>query len=135
MLDAEVRIGELMRDVPKASGGDRRSENFKTANGGRFETKQSIVEKAGFTPKQVQRFETLFIGHSEENRPKPQPERGRKREHKRDFSEREQRDDQATQCAILPATATRRRACITMALHDGRHRSTTEKRSGKRQKS
>ena len=29
VLDAEVRIGELMAKVPKASGGDRRSENFK----------------------------------------------------------------------------------------------------------
>lgn len=59
VLDAEVRIGELMRDVPKASGGDRRSENFKNDTAVHFETKQSIVEKAGFTPKQVQRFETL----------------------------------------------------------------------------
>lgn len=55
----EVRIGELMRDVPKASGGDRRSENFKNDTAVHFETKQAVIEQAGFTPKQVQRFETL----------------------------------------------------------------------------
>lgn len=68
VLDAEVRIGELMRDVPKASGGDRRSENFKTANGGRFETKTEAVAKMmgmdAATDKNkvehmIKRFETL----------------------------------------------------------------------------
>ena len=59
MLDAEVRIGELMAKVPKASGGDRRSDSFKNDSGVHFETKTEIIEKAGFTPKQVQRFETL----------------------------------------------------------------------------
>ena len=29
VLDAEVRIGELLRDTQKASGGDRKSDNFK----------------------------------------------------------------------------------------------------------
>lgn len=60
VLDAEVRIGELMAKVPKGSGGDRRSENFKSDNGVVFEkTKSEVIESAGFTPKQVQRFETL----------------------------------------------------------------------------
>lgn len=59
VLDAEVRIGELMREVPKASGGDRRSEDFKKDTAVHFETKADVIEKAGFTPKQVQRFETL----------------------------------------------------------------------------
>lgn len=59
VLDAEVRIGELMAKVPKASGGDRRSDSFKNDSGVHFETKTEVIEKAGFTPKQVQRFETL----------------------------------------------------------------------------
>jgi len=59
VLDAEVRIGELMAKVPKGSGGDRRSEVFKTDTGVHFETKAEVIERAGFTPKQVQRFETL----------------------------------------------------------------------------
>lgn len=59
VLDAEVRIGELMAKVPKASGGDRRSENFKRDTAVHFETKAEVIEKSGFTPKQVQRFEAL----------------------------------------------------------------------------
>lgn len=60
VLDAEVRIGELMAMTPKASGGDRRSENFKKDTGVSFEkTKADIIRNAGFTPKQVQRFQTL----------------------------------------------------------------------------
>lgn len=60
VLDAEVRIGELMAKVPKASGGDRRSENFKKDTDVVFEKpKADIIRDAGFTPKQVQRFQTL----------------------------------------------------------------------------
>lgn len=59
VLDAEVRIGELMARVPKASGGDRRSENFKTDSGVVFETKANVIEKAGFTPKQAERFQRM----------------------------------------------------------------------------
>jgi len=60
VLDAEVRIGELMSRVPKASGGDRRSENFKKDTAVSFEKpKTDIIRDAGFTPKQVQRFQTL----------------------------------------------------------------------------
>ena len=29
LLDAEVRIGELFKQIPKASGGDRKSRDFK----------------------------------------------------------------------------------------------------------
>lgn len=60
VLDAEMRLGELMAKVPKASGGDRRSENFKNDSGVVFEkSKTDIIKDAGFTPKQVQRFQTL----------------------------------------------------------------------------
>jgi DNA N-6-adenine-methyltransferase (Dam). len=60
VLDAEVRIGELMREVPKASGGDRRSENFKNNTDVTFEKqKKQVISDMGFTPMQVSRFETL----------------------------------------------------------------------------
>lgn len=61
LLDAEVRLGELFKQIPKASGGDRRSEDFKNDTGVDFETrsKHQTVESLGFTPKQAERFETL----------------------------------------------------------------------------
>jgi hypothetical protein len=54
ILDAEVRIGELMREVPKAQGRRTDIKPTDTAVG-----KYEVIEKAGFTPKQVERFETL----------------------------------------------------------------------------
>lgn len=62
VLDAEVRIGELMAKVPKASGGDHGNQytGGKNDSGVHFaSTKAEVIEQAGFTPKQVQRFETL----------------------------------------------------------------------------
>lgn len=54
VLDAEVRIGELMKDVPKAQGKRTDLQPTDTAVG-KYET----IKEAGFTPKQVERFETL----------------------------------------------------------------------------
>lgn len=60
VLDAETRIGELMQQVPKASGGDRRSELFKSDSGVDFEKgKADVIREAGFTQKQVERFQIL----------------------------------------------------------------------------
>lgn len=54
VLDAEVKIGELMAKVPKAIN------QYKSAvDSGVHSTKADVIEKAGFTVKQVQRFETL----------------------------------------------------------------------------
>lgn len=57
VLDAEVRIGELMAKVPKATGGQpyQARSTMDTA----VQSKKDIIEQAGFTVKQVQRFETL----------------------------------------------------------------------------
>lgn len=62
VLDAEVRIGELMAKVPKASGGDHGNQY----TGGKNDTavdfakpKADIIRDAGFTQKQVERFQTL----------------------------------------------------------------------------
>ena len=57
VLDAEVRIGELMREVPKASGGAPYHKS--TMDTAVQSTKAEVIEKTGFTVKQVQRFETL----------------------------------------------------------------------------
>ena len=46
VLDAEVKIGQLMKNLPKASGGDRRSENFKNDSGVDFEKSKTEVIKA-----------------------------------------------------------------------------------------
>ena len=60
VLDAEVKIGQLMKNLPKASGGDRRSENFKNDSGVDFEkSKTEVIKDAGFTLKQAERFQQL----------------------------------------------------------------------------
>ena len=62
ILDAGARIGELTREIPKASGGDRRSDNFKSASGDTFEkpkTKEQIGAELGFSRQNMSRFEKL----------------------------------------------------------------------------
>lgn len=61
VLDAEVRIGQLMAKVPKATGGQpyQKSRTLDTDVQSRQPTKAEVIEKVGFTPKQVQRFEIL----------------------------------------------------------------------------
>lgn len=62
LLDAEVRIGDLLKQIPKASGGDRKSEEIKnrtTANFEKQETKQEVISRLGFNKDQANRFETL----------------------------------------------------------------------------
>ena len=54
VLDAEVRIGELMATVPKA-----KNQYQSAVDNGVHSTKAEVIEKSGFTVKQVQRFETL----------------------------------------------------------------------------
>ena len=54
VLDAEVRIGELMAKVPKAS--KYNAVKQKDSGVQSFQTKTQVIEQAGFTPKQVQRF-------------------------------------------------------------------------------
>ena len=60
VLDAEVRIGELMRSVPKASH-DRGNQytGGKDPAVGSSHNKRKVIEDAGFSKTQVQRFETL----------------------------------------------------------------------------
>lgn len=57
VLDAEVRIGELMAKVPTQSKYNALKRQDTDVQS--FQTKTEVIEQAGFTPKQVQRFETL----------------------------------------------------------------------------
>lgn len=61
VLDAEVRIGELMANVPKAKGGQPYHEKSTTDSSvvSRQPTKTEVIREAGFTPKQVERFQTM----------------------------------------------------------------------------
>lgn len=54
VLDAEVRIGELMEKVPKRQGKRTDIKPTDTVVG-----KYEAIKKAGFTPKQVERFQTI----------------------------------------------------------------------------
>lgn len=56
VLDAEVRIGELMREVPKASGNQY---TVLLPTDGQKQKKNDVIADMGFTHSQVQRFETL----------------------------------------------------------------------------
>ena len=56
VLDAEVRIGELMSKVPKKQG----FASFIRCNDApNVETKKEVIERAGFSTDQVKRFETM----------------------------------------------------------------------------
>ena len=72
VLDAEVRIGELMREVPKAVNNNPTGRNQYGRGqsdsgvdlGKKLETnepkaKATVIREAGFTPKQVERFQQL----------------------------------------------------------------------------
>ena len=45
VLLAEARLGEIFNRMPKQAGGDRRSENFKLPDAGKFENEEAEMEK------------------------------------------------------------------------------------------
>lgn len=61
VLDAEVKIGELMAKVQKAKGGQpfHEKRTSDTAVESRPQTKSEVIKEAGLTQKQVERFQTL----------------------------------------------------------------------------
>ena len=59
LLLAKVRIGELLKDIPKASGGDRKSEKNKSNSTVTFETKEEKAEELGFSKIDTSRFQQL----------------------------------------------------------------------------
>lgn len=63
---AEVRIGELMAQIPKATKGNGSNQYAKNDTAVDFSTaeekpvtKSEIIKQAGFTQKQAERFQTL----------------------------------------------------------------------------
>ena len=60
VLDAETQIGKLTAKIPKGSGGDRKSNEFKNRNGAEFEkTKSETLKEAGIKQDTAERFERL----------------------------------------------------------------------------
>lgn len=59
VLDAEVRIGELMAKVPTQSKYNATKRQDTDVQSFERKTKTEIIKDAGFTPKQVQRFQAL----------------------------------------------------------------------------
>ena len=59
LLDAEVRIGDLLKQIPKAKG--RRTDLKKPSDTKveKLETKRETIERLGFNQKQAERFETM----------------------------------------------------------------------------
>lgn len=57
---SEVRIGAMLKEIPKASGGDRRSEDFKNSPQDKFEKpKAATIQDLGFSPKQTHQFQQM----------------------------------------------------------------------------
>lgn len=60
LLDAEVKLGELTKVIPKQVGGDRKSKDYQAdSNVALIRTKKQVITNLGFNEKQVERFETL----------------------------------------------------------------------------
>ena len=60
LLDAEVRIGELTKAIPKGTNGGANQYGAKpTPLSNEQKTKSEVITDLGFTPKQVERFEIL----------------------------------------------------------------------------
>ena len=58
VLDAEVRIGQLMKELPKATPNNNPfHENDSGVD--LVKTKSAVIKEAGFTPKQAERFQQL----------------------------------------------------------------------------
>lgn len=63
---SEVKIGAMLKEIPKTSGGDRKSENFKIVSQDKIEKpKADTIRDLGFTPKQTAQFQQM-AEHEEE---------------------------------------------------------------------
>lgn len=57
---SEMRMGEMLREIPKASGGDRRSESFKKSTGAPFEkTKAETIADIGISRDTAKRYQQM----------------------------------------------------------------------------
>ena len=56
----EVKIGELMRNVPKATNGNQYTGKMVSDSGvDNQKPKSTVIHETGFTPKQAERFQQL----------------------------------------------------------------------------
>lgn len=58
LIDAEVRIGDLLKEIP-TSKGKRTDLKLNDTGVGMLETKKNAIERLGFNQKQAERFETM----------------------------------------------------------------------------
>lgn len=59
VLDAEVRIGQLMRDVPKATTNHKNKDLENDSAVDFLRPKLEVIRESGFTQKQAERFQQL----------------------------------------------------------------------------
>ena len=60
LIAAEQRIGELLLSIPKASGGDRRSEDFKNDSSVNFEkTKSETISDMGYGEREARDYQQM----------------------------------------------------------------------------
>ena len=60
LIAAEQRIGELLLAIPKASGGDRKSENFKNDSNVNFEkTKAETISDMGYGEREARDYQQM----------------------------------------------------------------------------
>ena len=63
---SEMRIGSMLKEIPKASGGDRKSSEIKNDPVDNFDREENaikpkaqVIQEIGFTPKQVSQFQRM----------------------------------------------------------------------------
>lgn len=57
---SEVKIGKMLKEIPKASGGDRRSDDFKNDIAVEFEKpKSEVIREIGIPQKTAERFQRM----------------------------------------------------------------------------
>ena len=60
LIAAEQRIGELLLAIPKASGGDRKSEDFKNRDGSNFEkSKSETISTMGYSKDEASDYQRM----------------------------------------------------------------------------
>ena len=60
VIAAEQRIGELLLAIPKQSGGDRKSEDFKNGHNAKFEkTKKEVASDMGYSHNDVRDYQQM----------------------------------------------------------------------------
>lgn len=59
VITAEQRIGEILEEMPKASGGDRRSDDFKIRGVSNFETKSEVIAEMGYSKDEASDYQRM----------------------------------------------------------------------------